>query len=946
MRLGMKALGLAMKLAVIGTGYVGLVAGVCFAEAGNDVVCVDVNLEKLDRLRAGELPIYEPGLEHLFKRNAGEERLLFTHDLAGAVKDAEIVFLALPTPPGENGAADLKYVLGAATDIGKLLTQDADYKIIVTKSTVPVGTADKVRAAVAENAKSEFDVVSNPEFLREGVAVDDFLKPERVVIGIGEGSPDPHRAERLMRDLYHPFLMSGNPLLVMDARSAELTKYAANSMLAMRISFMNDIATLCEKCEANVDKVRLGIGMDSRIGKRFLFAGTGYGGSCFGGDERVWVQENGSLKPRTLRELWEAGGEAVRDKACQWKTSGLQVLSFNCETGQSVLAPVQALTKRPFVGAMVGIKTSMGRKLRVTPDHPVIVREDGELTMRLAATIQAGDELLLSGVLPSVDVPQFLDIPELLPAELRDISHVRCLDGHFAAQYPTFRATAKTFLRYPEEIKMGNRMPLRLWQTLRARGEVSGEVQLYSAKGAATFLNARIALDGDFFRLVGYFLAEGFIHVEKGRVNARGEAALRERIGFCFGEHEPHYIEDLRRILESLGLKWRESRGPGAVSTVVSSRHFAFLLRDFLGCGTRSEDKALPRFALEASPAHKLELLRGAFSGDGSLTPLQNGRNAMLEYATVSPALADGLCVLLQSLGIVASIRVRRMNKSKRDAFILRVNGRNQIQRLREVLGPIRGARIDEILGSYQRTIAQRGFQLLADYAVVKVREVVWDAGESSGEVFSLETQTGTLVVGSGLIAHNCFPKDVQALVATGREFEAPQALLEATEAINQRQKKTLLPRIEAHFGGDLAGRSFAMWGLAFKPNTDDIREAPALVLIEELIGRGASVVAYDPEASDAVARQYGEKWGDKLRFARRHYDVCEGADALIIVTEWPKFREPDFEFLREMLVNPVIFDGRNVYELETMHDKGFTYYSIGRPTVRSVKAPKHKGLS
>lgn len=452
-----------MKLAVIGTGYVGLVAGVCFAEAGNDVTCVDVNLEKLDRLRNGELPIYEPGLDHLFRRNVREERLLFTNDLPSAIHDAEIIFLALPTPPGADGAADLKYVLGASSDIGKLLTPEVGYKIIVTKSTVPVGTADKVRAAVSEHAQGDFDIVSNPEFLREGVAVDDFLKPERVVIGIGDGSTDPQRAERLMRDLYHPFLMSGNPLLVMDARSAELTKYAANSMLAMRISFMNDIATLCERCGANVDKVRLGVGLDSRIGKRFLFAGTGYGGSCF--------------------------------------------------------------------------------------------------------------------------------------------------------------------------------------------------------------------------------------------------------------------------------------------------------------------------------------------------------------------------------------------------------------------------------------------------------------------------------------------PKDVQALVATGREFGAPQSLLEATEGINQRQKKTLLPRIDDHFNGDLSGKTFAMWGLAFKPNTDDIREAPALVLIEELLERGASVVAYDPEAMEGVEKVFAGKYSDRLRFGKRHYDVCEGADAIIIVTEWPKFREPDFAFLREMLTEPVIFDGRNVYELETMHDKGFTYYSIGRPTVYSTLA-------
>ena len=449
-----------MKIAVIGTGYVGLVAGVCFAEAGNDVIGVDVNLDKLRRLNAGELPIYEPGLEHIFFRNTREERLLFTDNLAHAVAESEVIFLALPTPPGADGSADLKYVLGASRDIGKLLSADSPYKIIVTKSTVPVGTADKVRAAIAENAQSEFDVISNPEFLREGVAIEDFMKPERVVIGIGEGSPDPHRAETVMRELYRPFLMSGNPLLVMDARSAEVTKYAANSMLALRISFMNDIANLCEKCDADVDRVRLGIGLDSRIGKRFLFAGTGYGGSCF--------------------------------------------------------------------------------------------------------------------------------------------------------------------------------------------------------------------------------------------------------------------------------------------------------------------------------------------------------------------------------------------------------------------------------------------------------------------------------------------PKDVQALVMTGQEFGAPQTILEAAEAVNQRQKMTLIPRIEAHFDGDLSGKTFAVWGLAFKPNTDDIREAPALVIVDELIARGAHVKAYDPEAMIAVEAHVGDKWGDNFEFCKRHYDACDGADAIVIVTEWPKFREPDFDYLKEILKQPTIFDGRNVYELDTMRREGFNYYSIGRPVVKN----------
>lgn len=441
-----------MKLAVIGTGYVGLVAGVCFAEAGNDVVCVDIDEAKLERLRKSELTIYEPGLEHLFKRNLREERLTFTSDLADATMRSDILFLALPTPPGADGAADLSYVLNAAEKIGALLTEASAYKIIVTKSTVPVGTADKVREAVSRNARGEFDVVSNPEFLREGVAVEDFMKPERVIVGTE--SP---RAETVMRELYHPFLLSGNPLLVMDNRSAEVTKYAANSMLALRISFMNDIANLCSSCGADVDKVRLGVGIDSRIGKRFLFPGIGYGGSCF--------------------------------------------------------------------------------------------------------------------------------------------------------------------------------------------------------------------------------------------------------------------------------------------------------------------------------------------------------------------------------------------------------------------------------------------------------------------------------------------PKDVQALIATGRAYDAPQRLLEATEAINEDQKKVLIPSIIQHFGGDISGRKFALWGLAFKPNTDDMREAPSLTLIHELTARGARIVAYDPEATE-VARKIV---GDKIEFAERHYEACDGADALIIATEWNKFREPDFDYLKELLQQPVIFDGRNVYELDTMRRHGFAYYSIGRPIVQAA---------
>lgn len=270
-----------MKIAVVGTGYVGLVTGTCFAETGNKVICIDVDAAKVEKLSRGEITIYEPGLEKIFLRNLKENRLRFTTDLREGVKDAAIVFLALPTPPGENGEADLRYVLGVAADLGKLLT---DYKVIVDKSTVPVGTAAKVHEAIAKHYTGEFDVVSNPEFLREGVAVDDFMKPDRVVVGTNS-----ERARKLMSDLYAPYVRQGNPVIFMDEKSAELTKYAANSFLATKISFMNEIAQLCEKLDADVDMVRRGIGSDERIGKRFLFPGIGYGGSCFPKDVQALI---------------------------------------------------------------------------------------------------------------------------------------------------------------------------------------------------------------------------------------------------------------------------------------------------------------------------------------------------------------------------------------------------------------------------------------------------------------------------------------------------------------------------------------------------------------------------------------------------------------------------------------------------------------------------------
>ena len=367
-----------MNIAIVGTGYVGLVSGTCFAETGNNVVCIDIDENKVLRMQNGEVPIYEPGLEVLFERNTKQGRLSFTTDLAEGIKNAEIIFLALPTPPGADGSADLKYVLKVAEDLSHIIT---DYKVIVDKSTVPVGTADKVYGRLAANLdESFFDVVSNPEFLREGVAVDDFMRPERVVIGTSSS-----KAKKVMERLYNPFVRQGNPLIFMDEKSAEMTKYAANSFLATKITFMNEVANLCEEVGANVDMVRKGIGSDSRIGKRFLFPGVGYGGSCFPKDVKALAktaQENNcdfrilqsvmdvneDQKSILSRRIKNYFGESIANK-----TIGIWGLAFKPNTDDIREAPALTIIDELLKAgaqikafdpeAMENVKALMGDKI-------------------------------------------------------------------------------------------------------------------------------------------------------------------------------------------------------------------------------------------------------------------------------------------------------------------------------------------------------------------------------------------------------------------------------------------------------------------------------------------------------------------------------------------------------------------------------------------------------
>ena len=349
-----------MKIGVIGTGYVGLVTGTCFADSGNQVTCVDIDANKVEQMKGGKVPIYEPGLNHVFDRSIREKRLSFTTDLDKTFQESEILFLCLPTPPGANGQADLSFVLNVADELGDLFNKYPGYRVIVNKSTVPVGTADKVHEKISAKTDHEFDVVSNPEFLREGAAVEDFMKPERVVIGTRS-----QRAAELMRELYEPFVRSGNPILIMDERSSELTKYAANAMLATKITFMNEIANICERVGADVDNVRSGIGSDSRIGKRFLFAGIGYGGSCFPKDVQAIHHTAGEYgydfkildSVMKVNELQKTSIVEKMKEFYKGKLDGLTVgiwgLSFKPETDDIREAPSLYITKEL---AKLGVK--------------------------------------------------------------------------------------------------------------------------------------------------------------------------------------------------------------------------------------------------------------------------------------------------------------------------------------------------------------------------------------------------------------------------------------------------------------------------------------------------------------------------------------------------------------------------------------------------------------
>jgi UDPglucose 6-dehydrogenase len=915
-----------MKLCVVGTGYVGLVAGACFAESGRHVICVDIDEQKVKRLREGIMPIYEPGLDEVVLRNHQRGNLQFSTDLAASVDGVDICFIAVGTPPAADGSADLTQVFAVAEAITKAATGPL---VVAIKSTVPVGTQDRAREICEPHLRHPLYWASNPEFLREGLALKDFLEPDRVVIGAH--TPE---ARDAMRDLYRPFVEDESKILFMAPRDAELCKYACNAMLATRISFMNDLANLCEVAGADIDQIRRGMGTDHRIGPHFLFAGSGYGGSCFPGHETIQIRHNNQIETLSFEELFtrfsaQEDPDSDGMDSMVLTPNQLEVLSWNPETQRFSFSPVSHLTRRGYEGEIIELRTKMGRRISCTPDHPFFTFDaDGRLQgIKLANAIsqedwlplQAGHHDALTHTEPTLDLTK-----EVLPLFREKEVILRVPPNLLETLSLEEMETALAPLQHPRgrqrlyDIRRCNTLRLHEAQQL---GLDLSQATFGTARNG-TYIPSQIPLNEDFWRVVGYYLAEGHISTDK----------QRERIYWSFHPHaEDDLVDDVLSFWRNLQVEVSVYRLPTSTSLSISSRILAALFRDVLRLGVDSYDAAIPSLLWSSSKEHRRALLSGLWRGDGSYSLVNDGPSVVMEYGTVSPALADGMLRLLSSLGIIARLKVGRTRKSTTDTYWLLVSGAEQVEQLCNIL---RASEADDIRHSIQqqkKRIAPTGYRQEKDNPTARLRVAEIEQKPYTGPVYSLETALHTIVTSGGLVAHNCFPKDTQALLHVAREYHTPMRIVQAVEDVNADQKAVPFHKLQRLLG-QLDKKTIAVWGLAFKPETDDMREAPSVVLINKLIEAGARVQAYDPVATETASLAFAKHLKDgSLTLCEEAYQALKQADALVLITEWLAFRDPDFEQMRRIMRQPILIDGRNIYSPEKLRKLGFTYEGIGR---------------
>jgi UDPglucose 6-dehydrogenase len=884
------------RIAVVGTGYVGLTTGACLSHLGHQVVCADVVPEKVERLSKGDVPILEAGLDDLVHEGLRAGLLTFVLGAANAVADVEFVYLCVPTPQGEDGAADLTYLEAAAREIGPFLRPEA---IVINKSTVPVGSTRVVEQALG---RSDVFVVSNPEFLREGSAVNDFLHPDRVVIGA-----DDQGAAIRVAGLY---LGLTAPLQVTDPASAETIKYASNAFLATKISFINAIAAVCEAVGADVNDVVLGMGYDKRIGNSALRPGPGWGGSCFVGDETVLARRGDDVRLRTFEALFAEVDATGAD--------GWEVLSWRPGDPTPEFFPVERFTARPYEGDVVDVVTKMGRRLTVTADHPFVTgngSDDEHLAMTLAGDLDDGHWLPVAqgAPMPVGDVPAWVDV--LGAAVTSDVNPgeviVRLSDAQWHQIEPRLGELSSTRAHDVRRCHTLRLDELDAFGVQRTGGR-------YGTTTNGTYVPASLPLDDELWRVIGLWLAEGHHTVD----------GARHRIAWSFHPtDEADLVAAVADYWDQLGVKVTTRRLATTTQVSISSRVLGAWFDHGLEMGRTCYTKRIPDLAWTSSDRNKRALLRGLWDGDGSWSAINRGGSSVLEYGTVSRELADGMLRLLGDLGIMARLKVGRTTKSTVDTYWLCISGAEQIERARFLVPDDDFARIRARALSLKRRIKPTGYRPLSKHASW-VRVTGAKRRRFDGTVYSLEVPAAHTVVSShGLVAHNCFPKDSRALVRIAEDAGYDFDLLKGVITVNEEQFGRVADKITRMAGGSVDGVTVAVWGLTFKARTDDLRDSPSLEIVRRLIERGAVVRAFDP----AIPVDHNDRRLDGIEVVADAYAATEGAEVLTVLTEWDEFRWLDYDKVADAMATPRVVDARNLLEKNALTRRGFEFEGIGR---------------
>jgi UDPglucose 6-dehydrogenase len=899
-----------MNIGIVGSGYVGTTIAACLADLGHDVTTVDVDESVVGRLNDGDAPISEPGLDALIDRHAGSS-LSATTDYADLAA-VDVVFLALPTPTNDDGSIDTAYVEAGAEALGETLADIDGYPTVVVKSTVVPGTTADVLGPILEResglrAGADFGLAMNPEFLREGSAVDDFQEPDKLVFGTTD-----ERALDALETVYAPLLDDGVSVVHTGLSEAEMIKYANNAFLAAKISLINELGNICKEYGVDAYEVADAIGLDDRIGERFLRSGVGWGGSCLTGDQRILAKDDDGTTLITLADFFD---RYVADGS----VDDVSVLSY--ADGDVEFKPVVAATRRPYEGTLHTIETRMNKEVTVTHDHPMVVVDDDSSVVRQAHMIDEGDALPVQTGLPVDPVGSF-DLIDFVAESTEFDDDSVYLKVSFEAESVAERVkecldeyNGRFDYDRVHEFIRNDYIPLDVFLEFEARLPFDrNDVALYTTVGGGqTYVPAVILADERFWRFIGYYLSEGHINTDE----SGNGSTPRKRVFLSFHPtDEQEYVSDVESYLDALGIRYRTDTQETATHVEVSSRVFAHFL-ERLGCGTGSYSARVPDPAYREREANRRALLSGLFRGDGYIEYTNHSNAVVYDYGSVSEELIQGMQFLLHSLGIVPSYKTSQSEKSTQPAHFLRVSSERQIAELAGMFLPSEQERIEQRLASYDRNIAPTGYTDGGRHTTVSVNKVT--SQEATTEVYSLEVEDNhTFVTTDGLVVHNCFPKDVNAIVAAARERGYEPALLQAAVDVNDRQPERMLGLLDDHV--DVAGERVAVLGLAFKPHTDDVRNSRAIPIIEGLQERGADVIAYDPDQEAVEAM--GERFPD-VEYLASASATLSGATAALVVTDWPEFSDLDREF--DLMSGDVVVDGRRVVERRD----GLTYEGL-----------------